>query len=167
MIATDLHAETLRIIDTLKAVPRGGTISLATISAAIGRDVGTCRHYLYSAFKHVEAENGAVFASVRGIGYRRMQPDEIVKIGQTARSRIRRTARRGIKSMTAGIAGANDLSDIDKRKVLAEQSSLGLLEHIARERSLPTVPPTETRPLPVATTARAFLEAIGARETVG
>lgn len=163
MIAIDLHADTLRIIDRLKSVPRGGEITLAAISQTIGRDIANCRHLMYSAFRHVEAESGAVFASVRGVGYRRMQPDEIVKIGQTARSRIRRTARRGIKTMSAGVAGANDLSDADKRKVLAEQSSLGLLEHIARERSLPTVPTTDTRPLPVAETARAFLELIGAK----
>lgn len=163
MIATDLHADTLRIIDRLRLVPRGGEITLNSVSSVIGADIRQRRHLLYSAFRHVEKNDGAVFVSVRGKGYRRMQPDEIVKVGQTARSRIRSTARRGIKTIAAGIERINDLPEADRRKALSEQSALGLLEHIARERSLPVVPAEDTRPLPVAVAARAFLDIIGAK----
>ena len=163
MIALDLHADTRRIIDLLLRTPRGEVVTLAAISARIERDITQCRHLLYSALHHVERENGSVWALIRGKGYRRMEPDEIPKIGQTARARIRRTARRGIRSMEAGILGANDLSNETRRKILAEQSVLGLMEHLARERSLPSIGDDESKPLPIATTAKSFLQAIGVK----
>ena len=163
MIATDLHADTLALISVLQSAPHGEVIPLARFSTAIGRDIRQCRHLLYSAIRVMERDHCAVFASVRGEGYRRMASDEIVKIGQTARSRIRRTARRGSKSIAAGMAGANDLSNEARIKLLAEQSALGVLEHLARDKSLPTMPQDATRPLPVAVSAREFLKAIGAK----
>jgi len=162
MIATEQHPDTLRLIDTLRAVPISGTITLSELTRAIGRDIRQCRHLLYSAIKHTEAQDGAVYLCVRGKGYRRVPAEEIVKVGQTARGRIRRTARRGLKTMAAGFAGANDMPNDVKLRILAEQSSLSLLEHISRERSLPKLPETETRPLTITDTARAFLETIGA-----
>lgn len=164
MIATELHPDTVALVAVLSAAPRGELIPLKTFSDAIGRDINRCRHLLYRAIRIMEREQGAVFACVRKEGYRRMAADEIVKIGQTARSRIRRTARRGQKSIAAGISGANDLSNEARVKLLQEQSALGLLEHLSRDRSLPQIPEQVTRPLPVAQTAREFLKAIGATE---
>lgn len=164
MIAIDLHADTLRIIDLLTATPRGQVISLNQISATIARDIRLCRHLLYSALRVMERDKGIAFACERGKGYRQLASDEIVKVGQTARSRIRKTARRGIRTMSAAMAGANDLTDDMRRKVLSEQSALGLMEHLSREKSLPVVGTEESRPLPVATVARQFMAGIGAKE---
>ena len=44
----------------------------------------------------------------------------------------------------------------------AELSALGLLEHIARDRSLPSIPEDDSRPLSVAATAKDFMAKIGA-----
>ena len=161
MLSLDLHADTRRIADLLNEVPRGDSITLDAISKAIDRDIRRCRYLLYSALRVVERESGAVFATERGSGYRRLAPEEIVKIGQTARARIRGWARRGSRTIAAGIAGANDMAPDTARKIMAEQSALGLLEHIARDRSLPKVNEDENRPLSVAATAKEFLRSIG------
>lgn len=163
MIAKDIHADTRIIADALNQLPRGELITTTAISDLIGRDIRLTVWHLYAAIRIVERETGAVFGCERGKGYRRLKADELVKIGQTARSRIRRTARKGSRSLAAGVMGINDLSPATTRKVLAEQSSLGLLEHLARDRNLPNISESETRPLPVAVTAREFLNAIGAR----
>lgn len=162
MIATDLSADARRIADLLAAIPRGETVTFATISSTIGRDINLCRHILYSGLNVAERENGACFASVRSVGYRRLAPEEIVKVGQTARSRIRGYARRGSRTLRQGMTGANDLTPEAQRQTAAELSALGLLEHIARDKSLPTIPEEDTRPLSVAATAKAFLQKIGA-----
>tara|TARA_R110000868_G_C10969754_1_gene769590 strand:+ start:1030 stop:1524 length:495 start_codon:yes stop_codon:yes gene_type:complete len=164
MIATDLHHDTRIIADCLAATPHGALVTKGEISDAIGREIDHCVWLLYSAIRIVERENGAVFACVRGKGYRRLTAEELARIGQTARARIRGTARRGMKSMTAGVSAINDLAPDLMRKVLAEQSSLGLLEHIARDRNLPPINETMTRPLPVAVTAKEFLRSIKAIE---
>lgn len=166
MIATELHPDTVALVAVLSNAPRGEIIPMKAFSDAIGRDINRCRHLLYSAIRVIERNEGAVFACIRKEGYRRMASSEIAKIGQTARSRIRRTARRGQKSIAAGIAGANDLTNEARVKLLQEQSALGLLEHLARDRSLPQIPEQVTRPLPVAQTAREFLKAIGATDAL-
>ena len=162
MIATELHPDTRRIIALLETVPVDGIVTHAAISGAIGRDIEPVRHLLYSAIRHMEREHGTVFACVRKQGYRRMPATEIALIGATARSRIRRTARRSIRSMEAGLTGANDMPNDVRLKVLAEQSALSMVEHLSRERNLPPMQEAETRPLALADTARAFLRSIGA-----
>lgn len=162
MIATDLHAETIKLVALLKEVPKGETISLRSISHAIGRDITMCRHYLYSAMKVLERDHSVAFATVRGKGYRRLEPAEAVKVGQTARAHIRSTARRGMRTIKAVIAGANDLTDDQTRRILAEQSALGMLEHLAREKHLPKIDDGEAAPQPVAVAARNVLMAMGA-----
>lgn len=162
MIAMELSPETEILIELLKALPVGGIIELGTMSAAISRDITTCRYLFYAAAKYMEREQNAVFGSVRRVGYKRLQSNEISGLGRTARSRIRGTARRGVRAMAAGVAGANDIEPEEKLRVLAEQSSLAMIEHLARERNLPKMQPTETRAKPVAETARGFLVKIGA-----
>lgn len=164
MIATDMSADTRRLADLLAEVPRGEVITFPAMSAVIDRNVLEFRHIVYAAMRAAERESGAVFASERGKGYRRLPPDEIVRVGQTARSRIRRTARSGVRSLVAGSAGANDLSPEMTRRILAEQSTLGLLEHIARDKNLAPMPEAANRPLPLAVAAKEFLRTIGALE---
>ncbi|MGE4044488.1 MAG: hypothetical protein AB7F35_06520 [Acetobacteraceae bacterium] len=162
MIAKERNPDTGRLIDVLAAVPVGGIVSLAAMSDAIGRDIEQCRYLLYAAIRHAGREHGALFASVRGQGYRRLPVSEIATIGRTAREKIRRTARRGLRSMEAGLSAANDVPNDVRIRLLQEQSALGLIEHVTRERNLPQVPEGTTRPLPIAVAGRAFLQAIGA-----
>ena len=162
MLSLDLHQDTQTIADLLASCPNGGTVALADITAAIGRDITGCRYLVYGAMRVAERDSGAVFASVRGVGYRRLLASEIAEVGQTARAKIRRAARHGVRTISAGMAGANDIAPDAMRKILAEQSALGMLEHMARDKNLPKLTETDTRPLPLAVTARAFLRSIGA-----
>lgn len=161
MFASEIHADVRRIADCLSATPIGSTITWPDMSSVIGRDLRRCRHVLYSAERIAQRESGAVFLCERGKGYRRLPVEEIASVGATARSRIRRQARRGNTTIAAGIDGANDIPAGVLRTLLREQSMLGLIAHMARDRSLPTIPIGDTRPLPVAVVARQFLDLIG------
>ena len=165
MIAKDIHHDCRTIADRLGAVSHGELITREEISETIGRNINRCAWMLYTAFRIIEREKGAVFACERGKGYRRLTSNEFVRIGQTARARIRGTARKGVKSMTAAVSGVNDLTPELNRKILSEQSSLGLLEHIARDKNLPDIAEDIKRPLPVAISAKEFLKSIGATGT--
>ena len=162
MIATDISPDTRALADKLAEVPRGERISLKALTAVISRNIVEHRHLLYSAFRIVERETGAVFACERGSGYRRLTPEEIPSLGSTARSRVRHIARRGRKSIAAGIEGANDMPDNARRRALQEMSALGVLEHVSRDKSLPDIKEDASSPLPVAAAAKAFLKKIGA-----
>jgi len=157
MIALDLHADTRRLADFLCAAPRGELVSFDAMTEIIGRDIQAHRWILYGAMRVAERESGATFACVRRQGYRRLTISELAMVGQTARSRIRSTARRGNRTIATGLKGENGIDPGDLRKILAEQSALGMLEHLAADKALPVIPETDTRPLPVAMVARDFL----------
>lgn len=162
MIAIEPSAETQILIDLLRGSAIGETITLAAISEAIGRDIGTCRGYLYTALRRVQNDDGAVFSSIRRVGYRRLPPSEIPTIGKTARDRIRRTATRGVKTIAAGMAGANDLPDAVRRDLYRQQAALNMIAHLSRDRQTAAIPSAEQRPPTLAETAKGYLAAIGA-----
>lgn len=162
MIARDIHPDTRRIADLLANMAVGELVTYDDLTAAIERNIRHVRHVFYSAARLAEREAGVVLACEIGKGYRRLAPEEMPMVGQTARARGRGVHRRGNRSIAAGIRGANGIPKDIMLKILAEQSVLGMLEHAGRDRSLPTIPPEETRPLSVAATAKAFLDAIGA-----
>jgi hypothetical protein len=157
MIALDLHAETRRLADFLCATPRGEMVTFNAMTNVIGRDIQAHRWILYRAMRVAERESGAAFACIRGQGYRRLNVNELAKVGETARSRIRSTARRGNRTITTALKGENGIEPGDLRKILAEQSVLGMLEYLTADKALPVIPETDTRPLPVAVVARDFL----------
>ena len=58
-------------------------------------------------------------------------------------------------------AGTDDLPPDVYRKVMAEQTALGMLEHLTRDSSVPKVPPAEVHPPTYAETAGTFLKDMG------
>jgi hypothetical protein len=131
------------------------------MSKVIDRNIRACRYLFYSAQKIAQRESGALFATERHKGYRRLTTEEFPIIGQTARASIRGTSLRAKKSLAQGLAGLNDIDPAVHRKIMAEQSVLGLLHHITFDKHLPPIPEKANRPLSVAATAKAFLRSIG------
>jgi hypothetical protein len=136
-ISTDINADTRAIADMLNAVSFGDTITLDAMTDAIGRDIRDCRYVAMSAMRVAERETGAIFASVRRVGYRRLTVDEFAEIGMTARAHIRRKAKSSARAMGAAMTRVNDMTDEQRRKVVREQSTLGLMAHLAQDRAMP------------------------------
>lgn len=161
MIQTELSADTRAIADMLASCPVGELITLAAMSAAIGRDVTTCRHIVQSARKVAQREGGAVFSVERAVGLRRMSAERVTEtVGATARGHIRRTAGRARRTLLAATAGSNDLSPEAQRRLAAEVSVLGLMEHLSRDSVTKPAPDAPIKPTPVAVTARTLLTVI-------
>jgi hypothetical protein len=95
MIATETRPEVIRLKALLQAAPIGEIVTLDAMSDEIGMPIARHRWMLYAATRQLQYEFGFVFASVRSQGYRRLPSEEIPKIGETARKRIRRAATRG------------------------------------------------------------------------
>jgi hypothetical protein len=134
MFDTDISPRVRALADHLATASVGQTLTWPHLSAVAGADVTQHRHILYSAFKIAQRESGAVFSTERGVGCRRLAADEMHHVGKRARDHIRRTARRSVKAIIAGVRGANDITDEAKLKANAELASLGLIEHMARDR---------------------------------
>lgn len=162
MIQTELSADTRAVADVLVACSVGGVTTFATMSAAIGRDITLRRYILTAARRVAQREAGAVFVSERAIGLRRISAERATEtVGSTARRHIRRTARRAKSALLAATNGVNDLPPVAQRRLAAEVSALGLIEHLSRDAASKPSDDAPTKPQPVAVTARDMLARIG------
>ena len=152
------------LADAFKAVPVGETLSFDAMSETLGAPILTRRYLIPGAIKLAAQETGAIFASVRGVGYMRLPPADAHLIGASSRRRIRRGARRAATLIEAAIQKANDVDDGARRRAFTEVSHLGLIQHIARDASAPVLSRPDA-PEPVAATARQFLARL--TETTG
>jgi len=154
MISTEISPDVAALVTVLRSVSPGASITYSVLSAALGRDVTQCRYLLVSAQRIAAREYGAVFASERRVGYVRLTTDQLPGVGSTARTRVRRTARKAAKLIRFGADRANVIEPEAQRKMNAELSSLALIEHIATDKAATPVPAHDTRAEPVAVTAR-------------
>lgn len=160
MLNTDVSPEVQALADALSAVSPGSTISYATLSEAIGRPIQPRRWLVLRALGIVAEDHGAVFATERGVGYTRLETEKLHTVGHTARTAIRRKARKAAKMIRHGSLRANDVSPEAVRKMNAELSALGLIEHAAKDAVAAPVPAHDARPEPVALIARRFVDAM-------
>ena len=160
---TEVSADALAIAAHLAVVPIGEIVTHGTLSGIIGRDIRDHRHLFYTAARIVQRDHGAVFATERNAGYRRLAPENVAAVvGPSSRKHIRRTARLGARAIAAGTAGMNDAPPAVQRQIAAELSALGLVEHMARDAVAKPADDGPTKAEPVAVAAKRFLTVIGA-----
>lgn len=165
MLTTEASPDTRAVAELLATVPVGEIVSFAALSAAIGRDITRCRHVLYAGKRAAERDAGAVFATVRGQGMRRLSAERAAEtVGTAARSHIRKTARKATRTLIAATSRANDLPPAVQRSVSAEVSAFALIEHLSRDAAVKAADDAPLKPTPVAITARAMMAALHVRE---
>ena len=148
---TDISPEIKAISRLLLDCPIGGVVTIDQLSSAIGQDIRNVRYLIYNAMGVVLDETGAVFSSVRKVGYQRLTSEEVKDIGAHCRSRIRSTARIGQRRMKKATAKSNSMTPDDRREVMRECGILGMLEHMSRDKSKEAVKQQEEdAPLPYA-----------------
>lgn len=164
MLIHEISPEVRAVAELLMKCQPNEIVTFDEMSAAIGRSIFKRRHIIVSARRVAERENGAVFTSERSIGYKRLEAIAVADVvGTSARAHIRKSARRGVRSILHGTRRANDLPPEIQRKVAAEMSTLGLIEHISRDSNVKPNAEAPTKPQPVAVTARALLDALNSK----
>ena len=106
-------------------------------------------HYLYvGAAKYLlNRECGAVFATVRREGYRRLDSSTGVNFaGSTGMGRVRRVTKRFSNLVTHALRHANGISTADRRQANQRLATLGLIEHLTLNRTVRTMPEEELQP---------------------
>lgn len=161
--STAYAADVQAIADLLAATPVGDVCAYARLSAAIGRDVTRCRYLALSAIRRLNKDTGALFASVRGVGYQRLPADDAHKVGSTARARIRRAARHASVAIGRAMDCANDMTPEARRRAVVEVGTLNLMAHLSTERSVANADTGADKPQPVAVTMAAALKAMGVK----
>jgi hypothetical protein len=142
----------LAIKDRLAEVPLNELVSHDELRGFLPGNL-TIPHYVAvsRAQRLLNAENGAVFATVRGEGYRRLPHDlGAHHASDTSLLRIRRQSRRGQKIATMAIRFANDATDNDRRRVYQKIAALGLIEHLTLAKTVRTMHEDQPKEDPLA-----------------
>lgn len=160
-MTTDTANKVRRIADVLNETAMGDVVTFNDLTLAIGEDIMNQRFLIYRAQNVAATETGAQFKTIHKTGYQRLHSNELVKIGQSARHRIKNTAKRANSGISAGLRVANDLSPSEMNAILREQTVLGLHEHLAMDKNMPEVPEEEKRPLTPGQAAAIMLAKMG------
>ena len=156
LISADIRVLT----DALLSTPIGEVITFPELSKALGANIRARQYLVQSAIKLASKEAGAIFTSVRSVGYKRLPAEAAAAVGSHARSRVRAATRKASGIISRAIEKANDMSDEARRKAMTEVSALQLLNTLATDRMVKTVQ-TGDKPLPVAVTMRSMATSLG------
>lgn len=161
--ASQISADVRALADALVATPVGDVIGFESLSEAIGTDIRARRYLLHQAMRVANKEVGALFSSVRGEGYKRLPSEDAALVGGHARHRIRKIGKLASVKMERALEVANDISDSARKDALSEISVLGLVRHIASDKSRQSVNP-ESRPQPIAITMRGMMDQLNGKK---
>lgn len=156
------NPDTTTLAAMFTAASIGETVTYARMSEAVGADIRSRFWLAQAALKIANAEAGALFTTVRSVGYLRIPAQDAAKVGITARGRVRRIARRASVSMTNAVQHANDMPPENRARVMAEVGALSLLAHVSKDRAVKAAATDDAAPQPVAKTLAALMKDIGA-----
>ena len=155
-----LSSDSAAIVEAIKGVAVGETITYSTMSKLIGRDITKFRGALETARRSIQRDLRMVFDVVRGVGMIRLTDSEIVDLSDKARDHARRHARRTAKKLVCVDYMA--LTKEKQTKHNAALSMFGILSELttsaSQKRLEAKVEIVGTR-LP---SARAAMDALGA-----
>lgn len=155
MISTEISPDVAALVERLIDSKPGDLVPYTDLAATIGRDVrGEHRWLVLRAIDIAARDHGAIFGNERGKGYVRIAPADAHTLGATARTGIRRKARKAGKFIRYATSRQNDLPAESVRKQNAELSVLGLIEHVSSDKRAKPAEAHDTRPEPVAIVAR-------------
>jgi hypothetical protein len=90
---------TSKLIDFLKTVKPGTDVSHRALSDIAGSSKHDAKSKVYSAMKYVKTHHDMVFASIRGVGYRRLTDEEIAVHSPNGIRRVVKLRNREMKSI--------------------------------------------------------------------
>lgn len=164
MISTQISPDVAALVTRLIDSKPGDEIAYHQLSKVVGRDVAkTDRWLIQRAIEVAARDHGAIFGNIRGVGYQRLSADQAHMLGATSRTSIRRKAKRTIKRIVSAVSRVNQMNPEAARKANAEISTLGVLEHISRDKVAAPAATHDDAPEPVAIAMQRMLRNMGAR----
>lgn len=158
-----------RLVDALLEASTGQVISHDAIARVLGKRTTSPDAIKHAAFKVCEQEHGAAFENVRGVGYRRLKPAELQRVGAATRHSIRGKAKRGSRKIEAVLsANANSMTNGEKKAAYVELGLLGMVKMAAghaaaRKAHSGDVADNQNKPAKPGDIAKSVLAALASR----
>lgn len=151
-------ADTRFLMQELAKAKVGEEITYDRLTKAIGREVSGSTASLHSARRALLKEQNFVFDTIVGVGLKRLSDREIVATSAKTAKHMRRTAQRGVRTLTA-VGDFSALPREDQMRHSAAVSIFSAVAEMAAERSISKIEDVaKDRPegLPFAQTLEAF-----------
>lgn len=122
--------ETIQLVEALKEMSIGQTISFSEISKKVGFSVNSSSPAYHSARRVLTRDHSIILESVRGFGFQRLDGHGMVNRGGRLLKGVRRRARRGAQEME--IALMQNLNRNDQLRASQQLTRFKLTADIAR-----------------------------------
>ena len=147
--STEKAEAVLRCAERLHEAAIGETVTHDQLKLTIGRQ--RSEHYysiVRAARTKLNRESGIVFVADRGSGYTRLGSAEgVAASGEIGLKKIRKTTNRDGEQLENAVHHANSLSPAEGRTAAQTLATFGLLNHLARKKTVAKVPVDEdTKP---------------------
>lgn len=153
-----MSADTRFLVQRLRKAAVGDLITYEELSKEVGKQVGGGFAALSSARRVLLREDQRVFDAVWGKGLKRLNDVEIVGTSQRTATKIRRTAQRGVRTLTA-VADFSSLPREQQMRHTAAVSVFGVIAEMSGGRGMAKVEKIaegKREALPIAQTLEAF-----------
>lgn len=101
-----LNQEVVELTELLANCKPGETVTFDQMSKKIGKDILECRWNIGSARHRALNQHNIVFMAVKGVGYKRLENDDIPNFAMRRVRRARTEAKRGVKELASVDYGA-------------------------------------------------------------
>jgi biotin operon repressor len=148
------------VYQAMKKVEVGASITHQALQEATSRKLSQIRDSIRTAIRRLRKDDGMVFVSVRGVGYKRCTDEDIVDNSISDTGAVRRKARVAVERLTK----VRDYAALPPKKQLEHTtrlSVLGVIASMTREPAMERVRQAangRASELPIAETLRAFQE---------
>lgn len=154
-----MSADSRLLYQHLKTATVGQTILYTDLSAVISKPVSGASPCLHTAIRRCQNSHEMVFASVRGVGVKRLTDTEIVDESVSLTAQVRRKAKKAANRLML----VNDFSGLPERQKqqhMARASILASVAHITTERQvdrfITAAAGSSAKELPVSETLKMF-----------
>lgn len=106
-----------------------GTLTYERIEKEFGEGLDALRQTILNVRRYLERDEGIVFATVRGVGYKRLSDSEKVESASSFQRKIRRTAVRGVMRIDA----VHDFAGLSNEDQLLATVRKTVFEAVQRE----------------------------------
>lgn len=132
-----LSADTRFVYQKLRELAVGSTATRDDLAALIDVPAQSTRlnAAIASARRKLLHEENMVFGTIRGVGLKRLDDTEIVGTAAATTRKIRRAARKGVKTLSS-VQDFSALSRAEQMRHSASLSIFGAVAEISRERSV-------------------------------
>lgn len=123
----EIAIDTRLLYQRLKEVAVGSDVTYPDLSKVVSRAVRGADSHLQAAIRMCQTNDRIVFDNIRGVGYRRLNDEQIIDSATRDTDALRRRSRRAAKKLTM----VNDFAALPSEKRIEHNARLSLFSAIA------------------------------------